>query len=188
MKYISGIRFVFIGSIVLTLFVLSGCRVRTYTVEKPRTDLEVTGNQGYLSGTPSQEDLKKKGPRETTREISVFEFDIGPERGDEGFESIKAEDYDKDIGDDISEDIVLEEPEEKIREDDYLNIDTVSEEKEDVDEYKVYEVKENDTLQKISRKFYGTTTKWSEIYEANKDVLGSPDQIFPGQTLKIPLE
>jgi len=51
-----------------------------------------------------------------------------------------------------------------------------------------YVVKQNDTLQKISDKMYGTTKKWKKIYEANKDVLESPDKIKPGQTLVIPIE
>jgi nucleoid-associated protein YgaU len=49
-----------------------------------------------------------------------------------------------------------------------------------------YVVGKNDTLQKISKKFYGTTKKWTKIYEANKDVLKGPDKVYPGQTLNIP--
>ncbi|MCM8781059.1 MAG: LysM peptidoglycan-binding domain-containing protein, partial [Candidatus Omnitrophica bacterium] len=51
-----------------------------------------------------------------------------------------------------------------------------------------YTVQPQDTLQKISQKFYGTTKKWNKIYEANKDTLKSPDKIYPGQILEIPLE
>jgi len=53
-------------------------------------------------------------------------------------------------------------------------------------EYKMYTVKKNDTLQKISRRFYGTTRRWLKIYKANKDILKSPDRVYPGQVLKIP--
>ncbi|MDD2680209.1 MAG: LysM peptidoglycan-binding domain-containing protein, partial [Candidatus Omnitrophica bacterium] len=51
-----------------------------------------------------------------------------------------------------------------------------------------YTVGKNDTLQKISKKFYGTTKKWTKIYEANKDVLSGPDKVYPGQELNIPQE
>ncbi|MBU0548127.1 MAG: LysM peptidoglycan-binding domain-containing protein [Candidatus Omnitrophica bacterium] len=52
--------------------------------------------------------------------------------------------------------------------------------------FESYTVGKNDTLQKISKKFYGTTKKWPKIYEANKNVLRSPDKLYAGQTLKIP--
>ena len=52
--------------------------------------------------------------------------------------------------------------------------------------FEQYTVGKNDTLQKISKKFYGTTKKWPKIYDANKDVLRGPDKLYPGQTLKIP--
>ena len=47
-----------------------------------------------------------------------------------------------------------------------------------------YTVKSGDTLSKIGQ-HHGVA--WREIYEANKDVIGSnPDKIMPGQTLRIP--
>ena len=54
--------------------------------------------------------------------------------------------------------------------------------------YQDYKVRKNDTLQKISYKFYGTTRKWMKIFEANKDKLKTPDKIFPGMTIRIPVE
>lgn len=55
-------------------------------------------------------------------------------------------------------------------------------------EKKVYVVEKGDTLQKISKKMYGTTKRWKVIFEANKNVLKSPDMIKPGQKLVIPLD
>jgi LysM repeat protein len=49
-----------------------------------------------------------------------------------------------------------------------------------------YTVERNDTLQKISRKFYGTIHSWTKIYNANRPVLKSPDSLKPGQVLDIP--
>lgn len=52
---------------------------------------------------------------------------------------------------------------------------------------RTYVVKKGDTLQKISKQFYGTTRKWRAIYEANRDVLkGGPDDLTVGAKLKIP--
>jgi nucleoid-associated protein YgaU len=52
--------------------------------------------------------------------------------------------------------------------------------------FESYTVGKNDTLQKISKKFYGTFRKWKDIYEANRNILRTPDKLYPGQTLKIP--
>jgi nucleoid-associated protein YgaU len=49
-----------------------------------------------------------------------------------------------------------------------------------------YEVKSGDTLSKIAKQFYGDANKYSAIFEANKPMLNDPDQIYPGQTLRIP--
>lgn len=49
-----------------------------------------------------------------------------------------------------------------------------------------YVVRSGDTLSKISSRFYGTTSRYMEIYEANRDQLSSPTNIKVGQTLVIP--
>jgi len=54
--------------------------------------------------------------------------------------------------------------------------------------YETYTVQKGDTLQKISNKFFGTTKKWMKIFEANKNVLKTPNNIYPGKTINIPVE
>ena len=50
-----------------------------------------------------------------------------------------------------------------------------------------YTVKKGDTLQEISQKFYGTTTKWQKIYQANKKTIGKdPNELTVGSKLVIP--
>ena len=49
-----------------------------------------------------------------------------------------------------------------------------------------YTVKPGDTLSKISRQFYGNESQYMKIFNANKDQLKDPNQIKPGQQLKIP--
>ncbi len=51
---------------------------------------------------------------------------------------------------------------------------------------KSYSVKAGDTLSMIAKKVYGDAAKYNDIYEANKDILASADDIKVGQTLKIP--
>lgn len=49
-----------------------------------------------------------------------------------------------------------------------------------------YTVQAGDTLSRISSKVYGEASRWSEIFEANRDLLPSPNALKPGQVLRIP--
>lgn len=49
-----------------------------------------------------------------------------------------------------------------------------------------YVVQRGDTLGAISFRFYGTTSRYMDIYNANRDQLSSPSSIKVGQTLVIP--
>ena len=49
-----------------------------------------------------------------------------------------------------------------------------------------YTVVKGDNLSKISKHFYGKSSRYREIFEANKPMLTDPDKIYPGQTLRIP--
>lgn len=50
-----------------------------------------------------------------------------------------------------------------------------------------YTVKQGDYLILIARRVYGDGSKWKQIYEANRDVIGgNPNLIYPGQVLTIP--
>jgi nucleoid-associated protein YgaU len=52
--------------------------------------------------------------------------------------------------------------------------------------YKVGTVDDGGTLSGIARIFYGDTSKWKKIYEANRSVLKNPDIITGTETLTIP--
>ena len=156
--------------LVLALIVfLAGCMtVRTYEIEKPRVDTDIKGNQGFLSGAPTEE--QKENRLGDTRTISVLELEFRPGKKEAELEEEAA-----------SQDVVVEE-------------EIYVEEVEDVyseeliePEYKYYTVQKNDTLQKISSKFYGTTRKWKKIYDANTDVIKNPDRLYPGTEIRIPV-
>lgn len=53
---------------------------------------------------------------------------------------------------------------------------------------RTYTVVEGDTLRDISIRLFGTKLRWPEIYRLNKDIIKSPDLIYPGQVLRIPSE
>ena len=58
-----------------------------------------------------------------------------------------------------------------------------SDEAEDVD---YYEIKKGDSLWKIAAKELGSGNRYTEIFEANREVIKDPDLIFPGQKIRIP--
>ncbi len=49
-----------------------------------------------------------------------------------------------------------------------------------------YVIQSGDTLSKIAQQFYGSAEKYTQIFEANREVIKDPDRIFPGQKIRIP--
>jgi len=162
-----------IGLFFLSLSViLAGCTVRTYKLTRDRIDQDLSaGNRGYIMGSaPAIEESARK----TTRTTQVVEVELGsPVKLKKGAGASEGQaDYEYPQGNEevAQEGNVVEE----------AGTTAVSFEK--------YTVKKGDTLQKISKKFYGTSKKWMRIYNANKANLGGPNKIYPGQTLNIPIE
>lgn len=57
---------------------------------------------------------------------------------------------------------------------------------ENTDYYHKHTVKGGDSLSKIAKHYYGDAMKYPQIFEANTDILKSPDVIHPDQVLTIP--
>ncbi len=55
-----------------------------------------------------------------------------------------------------------------------------------VDATQWHEVAAGDTLSKIAEKYYGDSSLYRDIFEANRDQLDDPDKIQVGQKLRIP--
>lgn len=161
-----GLLFLLLGSSVL--LVLSGCTVRTYPLTRDRVDQDLTtGNCGYVMGqAPSQSELE----RATTRETRVFEIELGRQ--------VKVQPK-RVAGTSASEITCAPEA---------TSFETSTLESAPSGSFEEYKVQKNDTLQKISQKYYGTTKNWYKIYKANEDALKGPNKIYPGQTIKIPTE
>lgn len=55
-------------------------------------------------------------------------------------------------------------------------------------EVQYYTVAKGDSLWKIAKKFYGNGSKYTGIFEENREVIKDPDLIFPGQKIRIPMD
>lgn len=158
-------RFKLAGICVLTsTLALSGCVARTYNLTRDRIDQDLSmtsGNRGYIMGIAPEPTERK-----ATRTTRVFEIELGLAKPSQTkCPSIIP------MTNSTEEPVITQEA----QADNTLD-----------QSFESYTVGKNDTLQKISKKFYGTTKKWHKIYAANKDVLHSPDKLYAGQTLKIP--
>ncbi len=49
-----------------------------------------------------------------------------------------------------------------------------------------YTIQSGDTLSKIAKEQYGDANDYNKIFEANREVIGDPDKIYPGQQIRIP--
>lgn len=167
------------------LVFISGCVVRSYPLEKDRVDQDLTGNRGFLAGEAPYEEVKERKATRTTHVVEIelhspIKFEKAPARVKAVKEKETAE---------YSEDSTLwgnrgyiteSEPAGILVPSSTLGVSVPATEK--------YTVQKNDTLQKISMKFYGTTKSWNKIFEANKDKLKAPNKIYPGQIIDIPVD
>lgn len=180
---------------------LVGCAkwvVRISESRKPRVDQKISGNRGFILGKPT---TPVKEP--TFKDRKVYQVEIEIPQWPLKKEAAPAEKEDKVIwgnkgyifGGPTKEEaaeaepaigVVSEEPQtpiEKAKE----KISQIFKSKvEEKTKLRTYKVGKGDTLQKISRKFYGTTKKWPLLYKANRDRLKTPDKVYPGQVLVIP--
>ena len=160
----------------MLFFLISGCTVKTYPVIKDRVDQDLsTGNRGYLFGKPA---VIEEKPRATTRKVQIVEVEFRPLQVEGGPKpSVPAQEISR-----APEEIVAAKPEVVVAP------ITPAEQPSKAIVMKRYKVQKNDTLQKISKKFYGTTKRWKELYNVNREVLKGPDEIYPGQIIEIPIE
>ncbi|MBU0467631.1 MAG: LysM peptidoglycan-binding domain-containing protein [Candidatus Omnitrophica bacterium] len=172
------------------VLLVSGCssskvRVRSYMQDKTRVDQKMSGNAGYLLGTPV---FDEAGEKKTTRKIYVLEFSKDAPANQEGNgANIVKYKRNEDSG---SDQMTTQE----IQTRRLTQVDLPSSSGEMVGTVIVenslveYIVEKDDTLQKISKKFYGEYSKWPKIYEYNKDAIENPDFVRPGTVLQIPIE
>ncbi len=186
-------------SVILGVVFLYGCaatknvEVRRYIEIKDRVDQDMQeGNAGFLAGTPQPDD---RSEYKMTRKIYVFEVskdtpiegenviiednDVADDSGfqDDGYEYDSTETLETLDFQDDTEDTMLDVADADMGGSNFAATPSA------VVEYKV---QKDDTLQKISKKFYDSFSKWPKIYDANKDVIDDPDRIKPGIVIQIP--
>lgn len=176
----------------------SGVSANVYKQQVDRVDQQMEGNAGYLSGTPQQPDrsnvkktranyyleVEKQAPEPKEEEITPAPvqaqepaYETSPAAsGSQGLEPEPAEP--------VSRRSSITPPVEPVQEEPAA----VSEPAGAVEAggFTEYTIEKNDTLQKISKKFYGSYSKWSKIYEVNKDVIKDPNRLKPGVMIKVP--
>jgi len=181
-------------SIVLGLIFIVGCaskgvEVRHYIEVKDRVDQKMEGNAGYLFGDPQPED---RSQIKKTRKIYVLEVSQGDvvdetiveevEGGmDDDGAAIENDSYESNNFIEVSRDEAIPYIDDGADVNDGNNFAAVP-------SFTEYKVEKDDTLQKISKKFYDSYSKWPKIYEVNKDVIDNPDRIKPGIVIQIPVE
>lgn len=162
--------------LILGIVMLNGCvTARTYTIEKPRVDTEISSdaNRGYIMGTPKQDPNKKPWLKDT-RTLSVLEVELGNSSKKDKMpvqESQVQTSIDQEINN--QDELVQSEPSPVVQSDSNGCIEE-------------YVIQKNDTLQKIAKKFYNSSKKWYKLYQANKSVLKNPNRILPGKKICIP--
>ncbi len=157
------------------VFVLSGCVVRTYPLTKERVDQDLIGNRGYLQGEAPSSETKE---RKTTRTTRVLEVELHSPIRFEKMPKPKT----------VETAPVQKTEDKELWGNRGFVTESITPEIAEPANIEKYTVGKGDTLQKISKKFYGTTKKWNKIFEVNKDKLRAPNKIYPGQTIDIPIE
>ena len=149
------------------LLTLSGCRAATRVAEVPRVDLSLEeGNRGYLVGKPPETPVELK----TTRQIMQTDIEIPsfykPKRTGGAAGPMDIVPPEMDVTEQAAQAPAQGVPE----------------------PYDTYVVKKGESLWSIAAKpeVYGKATRWRRIFDANREVLKSPDRLRPGMALKIP--
>ena len=145
---------------------LSGCRAATRVADVPRVDLELSsesGNRGYLVGTPPEPVSVKPTRQVVTTDIEIPSF-YKP----------------KHLDTQVTLDSAASSGTETIQETNTAEAP--------IGLFDTYVVQKGESLWSIAAKpqVYGKATKWRRIFDANRELLKTPDRVRVGMKLKIP--
>lgn len=150
------------------LLALAGCRTATRVTEVPRVDLELSGagNRGYLIGTPPP-----APEQDPTRQMVHIDVEIP------SFYKPTLSGTTVGLEDIMPADAAPAPPAPAIP----VQLGAAP-------RYETYVVQKGDSLWSIAAKaeIYGRASRWRVIFDANRDLLKSPDHLKVGMTLKIP--
>jgi LysM repeat protein len=194
---------------ILAMFVaVSGC-IKTGTKEIVMPDQELKGNRGFIRGTPPAVEESRAPKKKKILDIEVELpplFEKTPPRytedkeiwGNAGYIYTGGEEKMRYIyvptkirkpvpakkevqKEELPEEKVIPEQEESTLEEKPVPGCGVE------PKYIEYKVGKGESLWTIAKKVYGDPTKWTVIYENNRDILSDPEKLRPGMVLKIPV-
>ena len=175
---------IFLGIIVLAL---AGCGVsaKSYVQVKDRIDQEPAGNGGYFMGGPKEPQAEHR----KTRRVYVMEFSKENAIQDEDTKTASTATHTVETYTTPPPSESEPAPRRRIAlpdfDDDSSSASAPAASTGPTSAVE-YTVEKNDTLQKISKKFYDSYSKWTKIYEANKDRIPDPNRVKSGITITIP--
>ena len=173
------------AAVVLFAFFITGCSARVYSKRQERSDQELPGYSGFAKGLRAPGESERK----RTRKIYVLEVAKKSPAQEEKEKKQMLAETEEAIKKARSEIAAAQDSRgyaQPAKESPVKNQQALSDS--DNLPYVEYEVLPDDTLQKIAKKFYDSYSKWSKIYEANKDLIPDPNRIRQGIILKIPKE
>lgn len=161
-----------------------GVETKAYVATKDRIDQKMEGgNFGYIMGKPKQPDLSKMSK---SREVFVLEVTKNPDVTPDQLRKPvpPAQPIPIYVPERSAQSTPVYHPPAPIIE--QPSVPPANAQSAAVVQPSDYVIQKGDTLQKISKKVYGTYKKWYKIYEANKDILPDANRIKPGLTIRIP--
>lgn len=165
----------------------AGCsKVKFYAVDRPRVDQATMGNSGYVGGQKKDDTSVDGRP---TRRIYVFEVDR--KKKEQAASATAAKTVTTDPAPATQSTGPASQPKQG------LSLPYIGDDEPSLDDTgavsvpadaagSLYTVVKDDTLQKISKKVYGSYSKWTKIYDANKDKIKNPNFVKPGIVIVIP--
>lgn len=181
-----------IFSMLAVVALITGCAsskkysIRSYIQDKERIDQDIAGNVGNWENAPK---AVEPVDRKETRKIYVLEINKEPEEGpydDKLFKLESSNEPAKDATYVVDNSPQQAQAQAKMPPKITLPPPRKLEPAVASGQYVEYRVEKDDTLQKISKKFYNSYSKWPKIYDANKEVIKNPDFLQPGITIIIP--
>lgn len=182
-------------SLVAVVVLSAGCglKAQTYVMSKERVDIQKTeGNGGFLMGNSQYQEPDKK-----TRKVYILEIT-------KSIPESEAKRIEQEVSTSTSAVVEREAPQVQAEETPKpaarkIVIPAIKDE-EAAPEVKIaaekvtmgpteavsYTVQKDDTLQKISKKYYGTYSGWLKIYNANKEKIKNPNLLRSGTVITIP--
>ena len=159
-----------LGVLTATAALAAGCHAAAQKTHVPRVDLQLnsSGNRGYLVGIPPP-----PGEQRVTREMFGLTVEV-PHVGriPTGGAAPSAESTRVRVSVPPSE----------------FDAVPAEERAAPAGPHDTYVVQKGDSLWSIAAKpeMYGSATRWRVIYDANRELLKSPDRVRPGMKLRIP--